>query len=45
LAAVAGLGGLWFYFYLGELKKRPVAPLNDPRRELMFVHHEAHSHA
>lgn len=45
LAAVVGLGGIWLYVFLTELKKRPVAPLNDPRRELMFVHHEAHSHA
>lgn len=45
LAAVVGLGGLWLYTFLGQLKKRPLAPLNDPRRELMFVHSEAHSHA
>lgn len=45
LSAVVGLGGFWLYTFLGQLKKRPLAPLNDPRRELMFPHSEAHSHA
>lgn len=44
LLAVAGVGGLWLYFFLGELKKRPLLPLHDPRAELMFLK-DAHSHA
>jgi hypothetical protein len=26
-----GLGGLWFYVFFGQLKKRSLVPLNDPR--------------
>lgn len=44
VTAVIGLGGLWFAFYLRELKKRPLLPVNDPRGELMFLK-EAHGHA
>lgn len=28
---LAGLGGLWLWIFLGELGKRPLLPLNDPR--------------
>lgn len=44
VTAVLGVGGFWFFFYLRELKKRPLLPLNDPRGELMFLK-EAHGHA
>ncbi|MBI2423856.1 MAG: hypothetical protein HYV27_13580 [Candidatus Hydrogenedentes bacterium] len=43
-AATIGIGGLWFYIYLNELKKRPLTPQQDPRGELMF-YEEEHSHA
>lgn len=29
-AAAIGIGGLWFWVYLGQLKKRPLLPVNDP---------------
>jgi len=44
LTAVAGMGGFLFYFFLKELKKRPLLPLNDPRSELLFLK-DAHGHA
>lgn len=44
ICAVLGLGGFWFFFYLRELKKRPLLPLNDPRGELLFLK-DAHGHA
>jgi hypothetical protein len=30
LAAPAAIGGLWLFFFVRELKKRPLLPLNDP---------------
>jgi hypothetical protein len=30
LAAPAAIGGLWLFFFIGELKKRPLLPVNDP---------------
>jgi hypothetical protein len=30
LAAVVGLGGLWVWWFLRELRKRPLLPLHDP---------------
>jgi hypothetical protein len=30
LLAVVGLGGLWLYFFVGQLQGRPLMPLNDP---------------
>jgi hypothetical protein len=30
-AAFFGLGGVWIYFFLGQLRKRPLLPLKDPR--------------
>lgn len=30
LFAVVGLGGLWLYFFIGQLKDRPLLPINDP---------------
>jgi hypothetical protein len=29
-AAAVGLGGLWLWVFLGQLKKRPLLPVNDP---------------
>ena len=45
LLGVAGIGGLWLWVFLNELKKRPILPKNDPREELMFLKEKAHSHA
>ena len=30
LAAPIGIGGLWLFFFLRELRKRPLLPVNDP---------------
>ncbi len=32
-AAILGLGGLWFWFFAGQLKRRPLLPLGDPKLE------------
>ena len=37
IAASLGLGGVWLWVFLAELKKRPLLPVNDPRGELLFV--------
>ncbi|MBT3343297.1 MAG: hypothetical protein HN712_14000 [Gemmatimonadetes bacterium] len=31
IAIPIGLGGLWVFFFFGQLKKRPLVPSNDPR--------------
>jgi hypothetical protein len=30
-AAFIGVGGLWVYVFLGQLRRRPLLPLHDPR--------------
>jgi hypothetical protein len=45
LLASAGLMGLWLWVFLGQLKKMPVLPQQDPRREFNFLKDEAHGHA
>jgi hypothetical protein len=30
-AAFIGVGGIWVYLYLGQLRRRPLLPLRDPR--------------
>lgn len=30
-AAFIGVGGIWLYVYLGQLRRRPLLPLRDPR--------------
>ncbi|MBV8708510.1 MAG: hypothetical protein JO182_28190 [Acidobacteriaceae bacterium] len=30
-AAFIGVGGIWLYAYLGQLRRRPLLPLHDPR--------------
>jgi hypothetical protein len=30
-AAFIGVGGIWLYVYLGQLRRRPLLPLHDPR--------------
>ncbi len=33
VAALLGLGGLWFWFFAVQLKQRPLLPLGDPKLE------------
>jgi len=33
VAAILGLGGLWFWFFAAQLKRRPLLPLGDPKLE------------
>jgi len=40
VAAPAGIGGVWVWFFLNELKKRPVLPVRDPRMEEALAHAE-----
>jgi len=42
VAAPAGIGGVWLWFFLNELKKRPVMPVRDPRMEEALAHAEGH---
>jgi hypothetical protein len=44
LGATAGIGALWLWLFLGELKKRSILPQQDPREELMFLKEKAHNH-
>jgi hypothetical protein len=30
IVAPVGIGGLWLWWFIGELLKRPVVPANDP---------------
>ena len=30
-AAFFGIGGIWLFFFIGQLRRRPLLPLNDPR--------------
>ena len=30
LAAPIGIGGVWFWFFLYQIRKRPILPFNDP---------------
>jgi len=41
-AAIVGIGGLFLYSFLEQLKKRPLLPQQDPRRELNFLKDTAH---
>jgi hypothetical protein len=36
LAAPIGLGGVWLWFFIRQLKRRPLLPLKDPRTEEML---------
>lgn len=42
VAAPVGIGGVWVWFFLNELKKRPVMPVRDPRMEEALAHAEEH---
>jgi hypothetical protein len=41
VAAPAGLGGVWLWYFLGQLKQRPLMPMGDER----FIEHLKHVHA
>jgi hypothetical protein len=39
LAAALALGGLWFFFFIGQLKQLPVLPVGDPKlAEAIEIH-------
>ena len=44
LGAVAGIGGLWLWVFLGQLKRMPLLPVNDPRSEFHFLKDTHHHH-
>ena len=44
LAAPIGLGGMWVFFFFGQLKKRPLVPSNDPRFDYGALAAEAQEH-
>lgn len=44
IAAVIGIGGVWTYLFLGQLKKRPLLPVNDPRETYHFLKDTHHHH-
>ncbi|HEX8194934.1 MAG TPA: hypothetical protein VF571_01870 [Pyrinomonadaceae bacterium] len=37
-AALLGIGGLWLFFFIWQLKKRPLMPVNDPFFENTIAH-------
>ncbi len=43
-AAIVGIGGFFLYLFFGQLKKRPLLPQQDPRRELHFLKDAHHAH-
>jgi hypothetical protein len=40
LVAILGLGGLWFWFFAGQLKRRPLLPLGDPKLSEAIANNE-----
>lgn len=40
LAAPVAVGGLWLYYFLRQLKQRPLLPINDPYLPEAIAHHE-----
>jgi hypothetical protein len=40
-----GLGGIWLFFFVRELNKRPLMPSGDPRLDDAFVAHHDHEEA
>lgn len=36
------VGGLWLWYFFGELKKRPLVPINDPFLESAIEHGKSH---
>ncbi len=42
LAAPLGVGGIWLWYFLGELVKHPLVPINDPYLESAIEHGRGH---
>ncbi|HJP31750.1 MAG: hypothetical protein QF689_15180 [Candidatus Latescibacteria bacterium] len=42
LAIPVGMGGLWLFVFFGQLKKKSLVPLNDPRFDYAALAEEAH---
>jgi hypothetical protein len=40
LAALAGLGGMWLWFFAFQLKQRPLLPLGEPKLAEAIANHE-----
>jgi len=40
LGALLAAGGLWFFFFAGQLKQLPVLPVGDPKLAEAIAHHE-----
>jgi hypothetical protein len=40
LCAILALGGLWFFFFAGQLKQLPVLPVGDPNLAEAIANHE-----
>ncbi len=42
LIAPLGVGGIWLWYFFGELMKRPLVPINDPYLESAINHGKGH---
>lgn len=42
IVAPLGVGGIWLWYFFGELMKRPLVPINDPYLESAINHGKAH---
>lgn len=42
LGAVVAVGGIWLWWFFGELMKRPIIPVNDPYLENAIAHGKGH---
>ena len=40
--ALAAVGGIWLWWFFGELRKRPLVPINDPFLENAIAHGKGH---
>ena len=40
--APVGIGGIWLWWFFGELKTRPLVPINDPFLDNAIAHGKAH---
>jgi hypothetical protein len=44
LSAPIGIGGIWFFIFFSQLKRRSLIALNDPRFEDLLSGEGEHSH-
>jgi hypothetical protein len=42
IALPVGMGGVWLWFFAGQLKNRPLIPLGDPQLEDALAAHDSH---